>query len=1034
MTSDQTTDPWAWAHVDPDPAGEPAGAADVVAVMVAHNGDLWLGRTLVELARLTQRPGRIVAVDAGSTDGTRNLLTIAQNEGIIDEVVEAKGEEGFGAAVNAALATAPLPDDGWIWLLHDDLEPRHNALSELLRAAATPPEGEPLADILVPKLLHPRMRNRPDQMGEIGESISATGERVVSVEHGDIDQRQDEPARVLGASTAGLFIKVDAWEQLGGLNPAIPLFRDGVDLGWRANAAGLVVRTAPEAGLYHHRAGRLGIRDSDIVDNPDVEDRLAGMRVVAAHSANPGRTKIGLTLASLGKAFGMLLGKSPSGARDQLTALRRFRKETVAPMATDTGATTVPTALLPGPTWGIRRTADRLAGAVTDRYRDFRDDDPETSIDELTSDDFGGRSVQARLLSPLVLGLILALLGTLVASRSVLGFGELTSLRLLPAPSTLAEAWDAWMRPTAGLAGANAPWLGVMALGSTLMFGQPNLFASLLILGGPALAAWSAHEYLRRRLPRAGWQAMGLAGLWGLMLPALSVTSHGMLDVTIAAIVIPRLASALNRWRFATTTGADGLRAPGAVALWVALLTSLFPLAWVAAAVVIALVALSRRDLRGGIIAIVLPLVALVSWFPRLFAEPGRLLTGIDPAAFPATEAASTWQAALGRTAGSTTPLGFSIAIVALVLAIGLASLALLPADTEPRARRVFTGIAVIAPVIGIVLTRLVVTIAGVPVRPDGRFWTLVGLWALISLGGLLARATAPRPIIDEADADDARNTTLRRAFAGLIAIAVAVAGAWWLVGGGGAPLQRADDPLPSYVRNVHEAPRFARTLMVDLVDGVADYSLVSATQPQWGSGEASPLFSDDDASLALAEVTQQFAEGQPSDDLAERLGELGIAHVWVRGATDESISSLANTNGLVSAAAAEDTVIWTVADLPSRASVRSAGSDVTIPDGRVPAGTDGRTLVLAEVADSGWTARLNGTRLDPTESGDWRAAFTLPAEGGELTWSMRPHWVGIITQVLALALMLVLAAPSANASTAGPRRALPETTRRRAR
>ena len=168
---------------------------------------------------------------------------------------------------------------------------------------------------MVPKLLHPKRRNHPDQVSAVGESIAPSGARVPTVERGDIDQHQLEPARVLGASTAGMLITMDAWRELGGFNPEVPLFRDGVELGWRANALGMVVRTWPQASLRHVEAGRVGLRESVLAPDSIQADQAAGMSVAVIHAEKPARTIRRLGAQSVVQAFGYLLGKSPSCCR-----------------------------------------------------------------------------------------------------------------------------------------------------------------------------------------------------------------------------------------------------------------------------------------------------------------------------------------------------------------------------------------------------------------------------------------------------------------------------------------------------------------------------------------------------------------------------------------------------------------------------------------------------------------------------------------------------------------------------------------------
>ncbi|MFD0866934.1 glycosyltransferase family 2 protein, partial [Tessaracoccus lubricantis] len=205
-------DLWSWIeHEDPVADVPEIDPASVVAVMVTHDAAEFLPRQLLSLAMLSTRPGRLLVVDTGSTDGTRELLGRARDEGVIDEVIEADAATTFGAAVELALGQSE-PD--WIWLLHDDSKPHKDALTHLL-------EGARQADVVVPKLLQPKRRNYPETLSEVGQAITPGGLRVPMVEAGDVDQGQTEPRDVLGASTAGLLVRGDTWREVGGLAPEV---------------------------------------------------------------------------------------------------------------------------------------------------------------------------------------------------------------------------------------------------------------------------------------------------------------------------------------------------------------------------------------------------------------------------------------------------------------------------------------------------------------------------------------------------------------------------------------------------------------------------------------------------------------------------------------------------------------------------------------------------------------------------------------------------------------------------------------------
>lgn len=85
---------------------------------------------------------------------------------------------------------------------------------------------------------------------------------------------------------------------------------------------------------------------------------------------------------------------------------------------------------------------------------------------------------------------------------------------------------------------------------------------------------------------------------------------------------------------------------------------------------------------------------------------------------------------------------------------------------------------------------------------------------------------------------------------------------------------------------------------------------------------------------------------------------------------------------------------------------------DVTVAT-RLPAGAEGRRVVLAERADSGWRATYNGRSLRATTDG-WRQAFEVPEHTGYLEIHYAPAWQRPwqVVQVVGLGVMVLLALP----------------------
>ena len=82
----------------------------------------------------------------------------------------------------------------------------------------------------------------------------STGPAAASpgIEPGEIDQGQHDHNRaVLAVGSAGMLVRRDAWDRLGGFDTGLKLFRDDVDFCWRAQGAGYRVQVVTDAVLYH---------------------------------------------------------------------------------------------------------------------------------------------------------------------------------------------------------------------------------------------------------------------------------------------------------------------------------------------------------------------------------------------------------------------------------------------------------------------------------------------------------------------------------------------------------------------------------------------------------------------------------------------------------------------------------------------------------------------------------------------------------------------------------------------------------------
>ena len=288
----------------------------VTAVLVSHNGAVWLPEVVAALTSQTRPIDLITAVDTGSEDASIKLLKSARIP-----FFSADRETGFGHAVSLAVDKLPKAiENEWIWLIHDDCAPAPTALAELLKAV----DDRPQVVMVGPKLLGWHDRTH---LLEAGISIAGNGARWTGLEPLEYDQGQHDGIHdVLSVSTAGALIRRDVFEELGGLDHNLALFRDDVDFGWRARTAGHSVIAATSAVAFHAQAAASERRRIDVegalLHRPLLLDRRNAAYVLLANSSWWMIPWIALQLfgSAIARALGYLLAKLPGYASDEILA------------------------------------------------------------------------------------------------------------------------------------------------------------------------------------------------------------------------------------------------------------------------------------------------------------------------------------------------------------------------------------------------------------------------------------------------------------------------------------------------------------------------------------------------------------------------------------------------------------------------------------------------------------------------------------------------------------------------------------------
>ncbi|AZM77367.1 family 2 glycosyl transferase [Streptomyces sp. KPB2] len=1040
----------------------------VTAVLVAHDGGRWLPDALAGLLGQERPVQYAVAADTGSADDSSRLVADALGD---DRVLHLARRTGFGQAVEEAARTAPVltPEDlpylkrpsgwdpvtrswrddaydlpelphgepvQWLWLLHDDCAPEPDALAQLLRVVDTEYElGRDDVAVVGPKLRGWYDRR---QLLEVGVSIANSGRRWTGLDRREQDQGQHDHVRtVLSVSTAGMLIRRDVFERLGGFDRRLPLMRDDVDLCWRAHAAGMRVLVAPEAVVRHAEAASRERRAVDCAGrttaSPHKVDKAGAVHtlLVNVRTAALPWVLLRIVLGTLLRTLAYLVGKVPGQALDEIRGLLGvlLRPERILAGRRERGRPQVEKdelrPLFPPPGATVRATVEQVAGDLfggsdadaatgAGRHGGGIESGPGgDDADFLEIEQFARLKRIARKPGP-VLFLVL-LLVSLVACRALLGGGALAGGALLPAPAGAGELWsrylDAWHTVGTGGTASAPPYLAILATLASVLLGSTGLAVTLLLVCSVPLAGATAYFASRPLVPSRllrAWAAVAYA-----FLPAATgALAGGRIGTAVLAVLLPLIARA--GVAAAGLTGSSGARgswrATWAYALLLTVTTAFTPVVWPVALVLgLGVLALRRGEITAYgprfLAQLGTPLLLLAPWslslLPFGFFDEAGLAYG--------SSAASALDL-LGASPGGPGTVGglFLIGVV-------LAALAALLRSERQLAVRTAWAVALVALVFSVLSNR--------------SAWagpaTLVYGIALLSAAAL--------------GADGARFRVAEQSFgwrqpvAALIALASAlgplIAAAGWMIGGADGPVERRDPvQVPAFVAEESHTRDQARTLVLDSDSSAhVSYMLVRGSGARLGDGE---LASGDGGNTTLDKVVANLVAGSGADQ-ADQLGGFAVRYVLVhKGAPREVTRVLDATPGLSRLSQQDGSGLWRVNQEVARATIvpgeksgagkSGAGEPEPVAAGPVEihtdvkAGPDGRVLRLADTAAEGWTATLDGKALTRTTVDGWAQGFELPASGGRLdvtydapfthtAWMWAQGLLGVVLVVLAL-------------------------------
>ena len=1009
-------------------------------MIVAHDGAAWLPRVMDALTKQTRPVQRVVAVDAGSTDRSGSMLAQAFGR---SAVFGMDRTTGYGAAVAKALrhrsANAHVPLSGtsredrteWVWLLHDDSEPAPDALQRLLAGAHEAPQ----AAVFGPKI---RDWSDRDILLEVGTTIDRAGRRITGIEPREVDQGQHDGDRdVVAVSSAGMLVRRDVWDEVGGFDAGLRLFREDADFCWRVQAAGYRVRVVTSAVVYHIEATARNRRDdASAAPRRRRQDRRNALLVLAGNL--PRRPMLSalagnLVLSSLRTMF-FLLAKRPSAALDELAAytsvafhplrlmsVRRLRargrQQAFSRMAAD---------LPPGRSF--RMLAEYATSTMSKTLpaeavgSHHATDDP--SDDDSLLVDTG--LAQRLLTSPGVLLFLTLTVVALVAERSLLGTTPLGGGALVPAWGGASALWQEYVQgfhPVGiGTTASAPPYVAVLAALATVLGGKPWLAVDVILLGCVPLAGISAFLASRRVTSYVPAQVIG-ALAYALLPVGMGAVAAGRLGTAALLVLLPPVAVLAGR--VFTAPRRQARRAAWAAGLLIAVVTAFVPLFWLIAAVVMAVgVALRYRRSRAldALIVLAVPLLLLLPWSFDIITHPGRLFLeaglarpGLAAADLPARSlllfspggpglppfwvtgglvlAATVAVVVSGRR--GLVLAGWAVGVIGLIAAAAVSRVAVTGAG-QAGPVRAWPGPELAVAAAGLLLA-VVAAVDQVPgLLRAGRWRRPAGL-AVLTLGALAC--TAP-----------------------------VLAAAYWVTSGVTGPVRpTVGTLLPEFVSVSAQTGQRLRTLVLEPAPhGGATYLVLRDTDPLIGVSElALPAAAQRVLGKTVATLTAPA--GGAVADQGRALAGFGIGYVLLPAPVNPDLAELLNgVPGLRPVSVTSSFQLWRVVDTTARVTVTEPGGGVvpiasgpvSVTGARVPAA--GGTLVLAEPA-GGWSASVNGHSLTPLAApvNGWAQGFRLPPGGGTL--SVRHSDIGrtVVIGLAGIAVLVVIGMGLPGARTA---------------
>ena len=992
----------------------------VTAILVLHDGATWLPEVVVSLTSQTHKIDQIVAVDTGSIDSSAKLV-----KGARIPVLPMDRETGFGEAISHAVSTLPAiadPEREWLWIIHDDLSVHRKALANLISEV----KMRPNVVMAGPKLLGWHDRTH---LLEIGISIAANGNRWTGLEPAEYDQGQrDGVHEVLAVSTAGALIRRDIFEQLGGFDPNLDLFRDDVDFGWRLYSAGYAAISVSSAVAFHAEASANERRTVDVAEaflhRPLLLDRRNAAYVLLANSSwwRLPLLTVQLLLGAIFRATGFLFAKLPGYASDEILAVGTLfihpgelfearkvrRKQRLVPAG-------IALKFIPSRWSQIRQSFSRSAEWI--RTRVFPDEVSEISdvsiLDEnLDEEDLltpaSSRNWFSLIKRPQVALPIFLLLLTLIWSRN--RFGSVFGGALPEQPAGVSDIWNTylsgWHSIGMGTSAAAPTWLAILAVLATPFLGSLKLFISALFLFAPLLFAWTGYLLLRR-LSNNRWLVAGASLLYAISPVAISAVNSGRISTVVALILLPLLIIAAQgifeidqfSWRriFGISLLSSVLFAFSPILLLIGLFLNSFAIYRDYSASERGVNAeLFNQRLYRRIAIVATPFLICAPWSfelltqpKRFFIDSGFLISGGGPNL-----------ALLVNPGGPGSLPIYIVSPLVLLLAISLFS--------STKARFV-AELGFILLLFAILLSTISLTGHGSSIPTQIYVGSILALTTIAAIAASVIMLDKLRERLIET------NINFRHISAAILLVATALYSvtsiAWMVSSGANSPLQTGKgEVLPAFLAVESDAKTIVIRPRVIDEEVTLNYYIARGSDITLGEPDLAPV-----NRVQISSAVQEIADGSGLT-ASTTFAVHGVKYLFLKSPIDENIArSIDGLGGFSRASSTNAGIVWEISVNTGKVLFTdSAGKVSTLQQGEsgITVNEPGE-ITLTENFSRGWRAMQDGSRLERQRSVNAMPVFIV-TEPGLVTLlydgTLRRAWISF--QIIILVTVIVMALP----------------------